>query len=177
MRPGKQEPSLSMLRRMAHTAGPEAIFKFLVSARRERDGLRDALVSKLSAQVGKLELGKHDLLALRWPGTPKPEVMGALEELRTRLRQKYGWEGEMLVLTGGAEARALPLGERDTLVLSYKDPLDADRRAQLEEMIKKMRGGGWAGQTMLQEGPADVSAAKPQCSTMSGRDPAQISSS
>jgi len=150
-----------MLRRMAHTAGPEAIFKYLVSARRERDGLRDALVSKLVVQVSKVELGKHDILALRWPGTPKPEVLGALEELRSRLRQKYGWEGDLLVLTSGAEASAIPMTERDVLVVRYEDPLSDDERARVMDMVGRMRRErGWAGEAMVTHGPVDVSAAR-----------------
>lgn len=180
VRPGKQEPSLSMLRQMAHAAGPESVLKYLVSARRERDGLREALAMKLSGLVTNVGPEKHDTLVLRWPGAPRPEVMEALDDLRTRLRQRMGWEGELLVLTQGASAQALALGEQDTLVLRYKDRVPPDQIGVLEDVVERLRAGGWAGQAMVLAGdvvvevrPGDSAEKTAELSDAPGQDSTQ----
>ena len=179
MKPGKQEPSLSMLRRMAHSVGPEAIFKFIVSARRERDGLREALAMRLSGMVTGLAPGTHDTIVLRWPGPPKPEVLGALEDLRKRLRQRMGWEGELLVLTGGATAQVLELAADDVLVVRKKGRFTPDEVQQLEDVIVRLRESGvWAGRALVFDGDVEIEvrpADSVEKTAESGNDPGQDS--
>lgn len=101
------EPSMPMVRRMAEL-DPERIAGEVARLRRERDALRDSLALKLSAHVTTLSLQAGDVLLVRKHGRLDRETaQEALAGLAQRLRQRYSWEGAIIMLDGQDAVRAV----------------------------------------------------------------------
>lgn len=103
----RREPSMSAVRRIAAQA-PENLAGEIARLRAERDGLRAALAAKLEAHVLALDLRAAAAVVVRRPvRLSSGEAAEAAAELATRLRQRHGWEGAILLLDAGTEVEAL----------------------------------------------------------------------
>jgi len=98
---------MSVVRRIAAQA-PEQLAGEIARLRAERDGLRAALAAKLEAHVRALNLGAAAAVVIRRPvRLGADEAAEVASALATRLRQRHGWEGVVILLDGGAEIEAL----------------------------------------------------------------------
>ena len=101
------EPSMDMVRRMGEL-DPQRLASEVQRLRRERDALRDSLAMKLSAYIATMTLREEDVLLVRKHARLDPKTAGeALEGLAKRLRQRYGWEGAIILLDGHDTVRAV----------------------------------------------------------------------
>lgn len=110
------EPSMNLIRRLGDL-DPAKLAGEVQKLRRERDALRDSLSMKLSAHIRTLDLQKGDVLLVQKPGPLDPKLAAeVLDGLSTRLRQRYGWEGAIILLDGGSEVRAVTPDEAEDLL-------------------------------------------------------------
>ena len=88
---------MAMVKRIA-ASQPDQLVNEIARLREERENLRQALTLKLSEYVGKLPLDKCDTLKLRKPpGMSKELATEVMEGLADRLRDRYDWNGVILV--------------------------------------------------------------------------------
>lgn len=107
---------MDMVRRMGEL-DPERLAAEVYRLRKERDALRDSLAMKLSAHVATMTLGEDDVLLVRKHGRLDPGTAAeALEGLAKRLRQRYGWEGAIILLDGHDTVRTVVPNDIEGLV-------------------------------------------------------------
>lgn len=110
------EPSAQMIRRMGEV-DPARLAGEVQRLRRERDALRDSLAMKLSAHVTTMGILPDDVLLVRKHGQLDPATAGeALAGLADRLRQRYSWEGAIIMLDGHDEVVVATPAETEALL-------------------------------------------------------------
>ena len=110
------EPSMDMVRRMGEL-NPERLASEVQRLRRERDALRDSLAMKLSAHIATMELREDHVLLVRKHSRLDPATAAeALEGLAKRLRQRYSWEGAIVLLDGHDTIRAVVPNDVEGLI-------------------------------------------------------------
>lgn len=116
---------MDVVRRMGEL-DPERLVKEVQRLRRERDALRDSLAMKLSAHVATMELRHGDVLLVRKHARLDKATAGeALTGLAQRLRQRYEWEGAIILLDGHDTIRAIVPNDVEGLIEKLRAPEDA----------------------------------------------------
>ena len=110
------EPSMNLIRRLGDL-NPARLAAEVQRLRQERDALRDSLSMKLSAHVATMSLQPDDVLLVRKHGKLDPVTAGeALAGLADRLRQRYSWEGAIIMLNGHDEVVVASPAETEALL-------------------------------------------------------------
>jgi hypothetical protein len=124
-RPRKKEPSMGVIRRLA-TVNPDQLVKDIFRLRAERDALQNALLVKLADFLRHIKLTKQDIVVLRKLRKMDEQLTAeVLTGLVDKLRQRYGWEGVIILEDAKDDVSLLTDEQARELFAVLKERLDA----------------------------------------------------
>jgi hypothetical protein len=124
-RPRKKEPSMGVIRRLA-TVNPDQLVKDIFRLRAERDALQNALLVKLADFLRHIKLTKQDIVVLRKLRKMDEQLTAeVLTGLVDKLRQRYGWEGVIILEDAKDDVSLLTDEQARELLAILKERLDA----------------------------------------------------
>jgi hypothetical protein len=116
---------MGMVRRLA-AVNPDQLVQDIFRLRAERDALQNALLVKLADFLRHIKLTKQDIVVLRKLRRMDEQLTAeVLAGLVTKLRQRYGWEGVIILEDALHDVSLLTDEQAQELFAKLKERLDA----------------------------------------------------